>query len=486
MPNQSINARRTFLQGTLGLTCVAASASLAPLFGDTSKLSSGTGKPAGKSTDSASDEILTRVKSVLEVRGEVRLKSNLEAGEKIRRADMESKTTLQYEERFRHSDDASIAALHFQSFEAKNTVEKHAKDSTLRDNSKLMIRWVAPNETNSQTSGIDQPLTESECNLVTSPVVTMFLDRLVPKSGQATGQPSQMDQQSVASLLNLDSIQAGTLAVTLVDQNETEQQLEIKGDLSATAKSVPTKISFNGKATVARGPGIITYLAATITEEREVGFAEPGFNITARIRLIREKLDQSNMLKPLADYAAVLSERQSRLLQLFESADGGYQFFADAEWFIYKDSEIDSVLRLVRNNRSIAQCNLVNLADMEPGKQLTMEGFKADVRRTQGNSNARILEESERLTDTKLRLLRVVASGQVEGIDVMWINMLISNDEGRHVSVVFMSNLDKMAALEGTDIQLADTFEFTRRLKSKEESQAETSTAAKPDETSKK
>jgi hypothetical protein len=115
-----------------------------------------------------------------------------------------------------------------------------------------------------------------------------------------------------------------------------------------------------------------------------------------------------------------------------------------------------------------------------------MEGFKADVRRMQGSTNARVIEESERLTDTKLRLLRVVASGQVEGVDVMWINMLISNDEGRHVSVVFMSNLDRMEELEGTDIQLADTFEFTRRLKSKEENEKSAETAAQAEETTTK
>lgn len=463
-------ARRQFLQTTLGLTCVVASARLTPVFGDAKK-------------SAPADEMLTRVKSVLEVRGEVRLKSTREASEAVRRAEMESKTTLQYEERFSKSGDEATGVMYFQTAEAKNTVEKYATDSTLRDNSKTMIRWVNGGETNSQTAGVDQPLTEKERDLAESPVVTMFLENLIPAADVAVGGQTKLDAKAVSNLLNLDSIQSGTLTVKLVDENDTERHLEIEGDLSATVKSVPSKITFTGKATEAKSQSLISYLAATITEVREIGFAEPGFNITARIRLIREKLDKSNTLKPIADYASVLTERKGHLLQLFESNEGGYQFFADSKWVIYKESEIDSVLRLVRNNRSISQCNIVNLADMEPGKQLTMEGFKADVRRTQGNSNARIIEESERLTSMKLRMLRVVASGQVEGIDVMWVNMLISNDDGRHVSVAFMSNLDKMADLEGTDIQLADTFEFTRRLKSKEDADKAAETAAKEEET---
>ncbi len=226
-------------------------------------------------------------------------------------------------------------------------------------------------------------------------------------------------------------------------------------------------MSINAKATVNRQNRMVTYLAANVNEEREIGFAEPGFKISARLRLIREAVETTETLKALAAYDDIFAQRQERQLQEYESKDGGYRFLAESNWVIYKDSEIDAILRLVKSNKSVAQCNIVNMADMEPGKQLTIDGFKLDVQRILGKSFGSIIEETEKLTAKNLRMLRVVAGGRIEGVEVLWINLLISNDEGRHVSIVFTTNADKVDQLHEADSQIADTFEFTRRLKSK-------------------
>ncbi len=85
--------------------------------------------PKETSTDTDSPygsgiETATRVKSVLEVRGEVRLNSNRTQNEPVRRAEVESKTTLQYEERFATTNDFAQSVMYFKIAEASNTVEK--------------------------------------------------------------------------------------------------------------------------------------------------------------------------------------------------------------------------------------------------------------------------------------------------------------------------------------------------------------------------
>ncbi len=454
----SLSDRRTFLSQSIA----AATAIGGLVFRPVSVL-------AADSAAFTAEERLTRVKSVLEVRGEVRLKKTNENNDAVRTAPIESKATLQYEERFAVADQFAQSVLNFQVAEGSITVENHATDSKLRDDAKTMVRWTNGSESTLYTAGAETPLTESEKKLSESPLVSMYLESLVPKASLRVGEKFDLEKSTTAKLLSLEAIQKGVVSVALIDQNESEQQLEFSADLSATVNAVPTKLKLTGKATCKRESKLVTYCAVTIQEERDIGYAEPGFKINARLRLIREEIEQTVGLKSLSEYSSAFERNQESRLQLFDSIDGGYRFTAEADWVVYKDGEIDSLLRLVRSNRSLAQCNIVNLADMEPGKQLKLEAFKLDVQRVLGKSFGRLAEENERLTKKNLRLMRVIATGNVAGVDVIWINMLISNDEGRHVSIVFTSNADRIDELNDADIQIADTFEFTRRLKSKEE-----------------
>ena len=442
------------------------------LAADRSLLSKEVAKPTQKSaTRKLSVETLTRVKSVLEARGEVRLHGGSDPKDKIRRASLQSKTTLQYQERLTKAaapEDFAMSAIYFQTANVQSTVETHATDNNLRPDSVTMIRWCEPSQARCSTAGVDQTLTEKERKIADSPIVTLYLEYLVPESRLVIGEKFQLTNLQAAKLLNVDAITAGELSVTLVDQDDTLQQLEIIGKLSAAVNAVPTTLEINGKIRVELATQLVSYFAANIKEEREIGLAEPGFQVDARIRLIRETIDESESLKPLQEYNGVLEQRQTQALQQFDSAEGGYRFLADQDWVTYKDSEVEALLRLVKRNRSLAQCNIVNLSDMEPGRQLTIDGFKSDIRRSLGKSFGNVLEETERLTENKLRLMRVVATGQVEGIRLQWINLLISNDEGRHVSVVFTFNAEHVGELNGGDMQFADSFEFTRKLKSNE------------------
>ncbi len=419
----------------------------------------------------------TRVKSVLEVRGEVRLRSTTgttsdSQQSAVRRAPVESKTTLQYEEVFEpitNNSREKFSALYFEVAESGITIEKHATDKKLRDQSQRMIRWTNAGQNVSKTAAIGEPLTEAEYKLSESPVVSMYLDLIAPPSSQAIGEKYLLDENDVAKLFSLDVVTGGTLSSVIIDQDENEQTLEVVGQFSAAVNSVPTRIELTGKARVNRATGLVTYFAASIEEEREVGFAEPGFKITARLRLIREQVEAPKEIGKLDEYRALLADRQQVALQQFESHVAGYQFLADVNWVVYKDSEVDTILRYVKQNRVLANCNIINLADMEPGRQLTIDGFLTDVRRSLGKGYGQVLEQSETLTKNKLRMMKIVVGGQIEGINVQWINLLISNDEGRHVSVVYTFNSEYADAVQGSDSQFADSFTFTRRLKTAEE-----------------
>ncbi len=115
---------------------------------------------------------------------------------------------------------------------------------------------------------------------------------------------------------------------------------------------------------------------------------------------------------------------------------------------------------LIKQNKIVAQCNITNLIDTEPGKQLTLEGYQADIRQALGESFGQFLESSESLTESGLRMVRIASSGEVEQVPVQWINVHFSNDEGRHVSLVFSMDAANAEIFGAADSQIAGAFEF--------------------------
>jgi hypothetical protein len=113
-----------------------------------------------------------------------------------------------------------------------------------------------------------------------------------------------------------------------------------------------------------------------------------------------------------------------------------------------------------------------------------LEGFQSDIKKTLGNKFGSFIEADERLSQTGLRMMRVVAIGQVEEVPVHWINILLSNDGGRHVSLAYTMNQSKAEAFGTQDLQMAGSLEFSMRQlpaapeEKKEESENKESTAA--------
>lgn len=144
----------------------------------------------------------------------------------------------------------------------------------------------------------------------------------------------------------------------------------------------------------------------------------------------------------------------------FQSDRGFYRFLADRRWTTYRDNGEEATLRFIVGNRRVAQCNIANLIDYEPGRQLSLEGFQADVQRWIDTAGHEILEASERLSSTKHRLLRVVVGGTTEGVPIRWIYYHVSNDEGRRLSMTFTLDESSQETFGDQDQQLAGTIEL--------------------------
>ena len=119
-----------------------------------------------------------------------------------------------------------------------------------------------------------------------------------------------------------------------------------------------------------------------------------------------------------------------------------------------------TIMRLVKRGELVAQCNISRLPDLSNGTRLQVREFQADIERALGKSFGQFVEASENETEEGLRVIRVIALGNVSELPIDWIYYHISDDQGRRVSVVFTLEEKLAEQFEGSDSELVGAFYF--------------------------
>jgi hypothetical protein len=408
-----------------------------------------------------------RVRSIIELNGEVHLKaqnapSTTKDGKPAiaRRAPVESKSTLDYDQQYilGETDESIRGYLFFHEAHSEITVDRHTTQTVLRDNCKEIVklstgRGIHP-------AALSSPLFAAERELVNGAVDSMYLDQLLTEKEVAIADKWNVDRVSAARLLHLDAILDGDLTVCLIETDDEKAHLEISGKLQATAKDVGTQMEIKGKALMDRKGGYISWLAMQIDETREIGEAEPGFKVVASIRVLRAPIESMSSGRSLAQVWAEAPSPESAEMLQFQSDLGFYRFLADCRWSTYRDNGEEATLRYVVNNRRVAQCNITNLVDSQPGDHLSLEGYQADLERVASRAGREILEATEQLTASKHRMLRITMTGSVDGIPLRWIHYHISNDMGRRLALVFTTDESSLDVFANQDAQIIDSMEL--------------------------
>lgn len=416
----------------------------------------------------ASGELETyRVKAVVKTEGEVRLKSQVATGRTrsgqdaiAKTAPLKATTTVEYEENLRLEPDwvNSLSYLHVLQAESEVQVDRNLTKTKLRDNCTEIIRTA---ETLGLTTAcLDNPLFAAERGILELPINSMFLDSITTDKKVKVTEKWDLTNDAACRLLNLDAVLGGTLTVCLVDATPAIAHLEIKGTVSGSVRQVANTIQVHGKAHVDRESHRVTWLAANIEETREISEQAPGFKVMAQIELRRAPIDAMATGETLETIAHRIPDSASALLQQFHSNLGYYRFLANRNWITFRDNGEEATYRYIVDNHRTAQCNVTNMVNYEPGRQLSLEGFVSDVRKSIGSNLSELIESSENVTSSKMRALRVLSRGSVEDVDIIWIHYHLSNDNGRRATVVFMLNAEEYENFGAEDSQIINTFEL--------------------------
>ena len=121
------------------------------------------------------------------------------------------------------------------------------------------------------------------------------------------------------------------------------------------------------------------------------------------------------------------------------------------------------VLRCVDGGDLIAQCNLSELADAEPGKRLALEAFQAEVLQSLTSSAGQVVEASQSTTDDGRRILRVQATGIASEVPIAWVFYHVSNEQGRQAALSFTLEAKAVERFAEGDRTLAESLTFAPR-----------------------
>ncbi len=419
--------------------------------------------------ESGGDEspLTFRVRSVVELTGEVHLKSQgatttrRDGKEEIaRRAAVRSVATLDFDEQYvlGGTQDAPIGYQYFHEAKSEITVDRHETRTVLRENCREVVKWASG--AGVVVSGVSVPLFSAERDLVEGSLDTVYLDQLLTDREVAIADKWTVDRLVVAKLFHLDAVLDGDLTVCLVELDGEKAHLEVEGKLQASVRDVPTEMVIKGKGLMDRAQGYLSWLAIQVDETRDIGEAEPGFAVTAQIRVLRAPIEGMSTGRSLSDVSKESSSFEAAELLQYQSDLGYYRFLADRRWSTYRDNGEEATLRYILSNRRVAQCNITNLVDFQPGEQLTLEGFQADLSRLASKTGREILDATEKLSRSNHRVLRVTLVGDTDGVSIRWIHYHVSNDQGRRLTLVFITDESSLEVFAEQDAQIVETLEL--------------------------
>ena len=421
------------------------------------------------------DHDLFRVRIEMDTKGNVNIPENpLVSRKSKKKLPIKSDAVFDYEERYRRPADADASSIvtaaerFFHEAKQTGTLNRNHHQADLRESVRQTI--VRRESLPEVVYSTEDYFRYEELDLLRLPVSSVAVDRLLPTKAIRPGDRYIPTRETMTSLLNLTSVESSDVEVEVVSIDEVSAKFQFRGRIDGSVDGVPTRLQTIGKMMFDRRLGSFTWLSMAIHETREISKAEPGFDVAATIKMVRQPLDAPIALP--AKPAAIPfggSIPQDRLYVEQISHEVGVGMLMNRSWRMMGDVPGSAMLRMIENDRSIAQCDLRPLASLEPGRQLTLEAFQQDVKQSLGGQLSEFVEADQRLSESGLRVLRVVGQGAVQGVPIQWISLHFSDDSGRRVLATFTMDGDSIDEFAGSDVQLASTIRLLDRSEIKVE-----------------
>jgi hypothetical protein len=346
----------------------------------------------------------------------------------------------------------------YQSAQAKIRLHESEITNELRPERRLIgVQLSGEGSTFFSPSG---PLTREELELVSVPGGGLVLDSLLPDRAVKIGDNWPLSDINVARLLDLDSVSQHDVTGTLDSAKENVAIISLAGKVTGSIDGVSSDVELKGKLNYDLKQRTITWLTLAYKENRAIGHSQPGFEVMTTVRMVAAPTQPVAALSDKALANLPLEASGGQTLVEMESDSGGFHLTHDRRWTVILERPDLTVLRLVDRGDLVSQCNISPLPVLAKGEQLSMEGFQTEVKRVLGKNFEEMVEATEEVSESGLRILRVVVAGKAGELPIQWTYYHVSDEAGHRASLVFTIESNLLERFASVDRELIANFEF--------------------------
>jgi hypothetical protein len=307
------------------------------------------------------------------------------------------------------------------------------------------------------------PFNVDELELATAVGESLCLDQVLPSKPVKCGDSWKIPDETIAVLLGLEDVTSSTVQVVLGPVTADSARLELAGEVKGGLFGAANEISLKGRCRFDRRTGRIDWFAVRLKQSRECGIVEDGLDATV---LVQIKINRITSCEQLSDAVlAGLSVKPSEELTgvQYRHSAGGWQVTHDRSWFLIDRSrDFDEFHRLDRG-QDLGLCKASPQPQVGAAKLPTLEQFQGIAQKLLGDHFGEFLEVSQAQSPAQLRILRVKARGKDNEVPVRWFFYLVSDPEGRQVSLVFRVEEKWLAAFGKADEQFVHSLRFVEK-----------------------
>lgn len=399
-----------------------------------------------------------KVRTIMRASGHLLLQSP--DNSKETRVPLQVHGTLGYHERML-GDTPLRSARHYHESHATITAGGRSQEMTMPENQ----RWIGCRFVDGLISiaSLDQPLSESERDLIDLQGNSLLLAQLIPDKVRRN-QKWLIEDALAGALVGIDATLNSTVTATLTHADSRSATIDLVGYVIGGVNGIQTKIQLKGQIKVDIASRSIMSFELNLEERREIGDGQPGLDIAAHLFLKMEPADIPNELT--ADKIAVLMDPDSQNGQplRFESDELGISLLYTPQWRVVLKRFDVAVLRQLDSGEMISNMTINSLTSAPPNKQLAMASFRSEIERALAESGGKMLEASEEQNEEGVRVMRVTAAGAVENVSLYWVYYHISDKDGRRASAIVTVDSDKVPRYAEAERSLIASWKFIPRL----------------------
>jgi len=358
--------------------------------------------------------------------------------------------------------EAFRAVREYEQTQSSGDVDGHKSSSSLPDSLKLIVAQGRVEGV--ELFSLGGLMTSDELELIRSPADSLALIALLPPQPVELGAKWTARPWAFQMLTRLDAVVKGELTCTLASVENQVARVSVAGKIEGAALAQLSEITLSGSFDYDLNLRCISACDMTQVEKRSGGVANPAFDLTARIRLLRRPAPTPGRLEDAKLVEAAAAPTRPAALRLRFTSPWSIGIEHPRYWYPTHLQEKVAIFRLIEEGNLIAQCNLTPLPPARPGEHLSEADFLRDIHQSYGPQLKSISPGEVIPAQDGRYIYRVQAKGSEAAdaaVGATWNFYLITDPSGRQASLTTIVSDDLLDELGNRDRELVDSLRFS-------------------------